>query len=420
MRKSVKMRSFSDQMRRHGPIEPDKFISRFTTFNHGGSISMNSHSSPALAFNGSRRLIAVWGSVVLGLALFTGTAPGAAVFINGFVPDWQQPYVYNAPNGPGPDPMAGAVNQWNAWCAPTSAANLAGYWEDYHGVTVADGSVFPLTPAWSASNWHDYQADGTINRPAPRPFGTTGPPYAATTDIGWFMDTNRGVAYDTPPGMMGGDGLNNVGHTGTYLKDIHVGLGNFLNLVGGGWSTGTQGIAYAAGLASSGLPAVIHLNEGSAFAEVMGEINAERPMILSYMHWALLATGQSLAGSGTTSEQQFGGMYYTWGTPGPSNPFDEQWNFYEDGLSLGHAVTLVGFIPAGDAADRWLQCGLAGPTNWVIVHDNWQTTPRNVIVPYGFGSTWVANTNAVPEPSTLLTILCGSAVLLWSRRFRTR
>ena len=97
------------------------------------------------------------------------TAPvvlGGATFVNGLVPDWLQPYAYNAPNGPGPDPAGGVVNQWNAWCGPTSAANLGGHWQDFWGVPVADGMAFPASPNWPAVNWHDYQADA--NRPAPR------------------------------------------------------------------------------------------------------------------------------------------------------------------------------------------------------------------------------------------------------------
>lgn len=358
----------------------------------------------------SAKRLLMRGGVVLCLLILTGTAMGAAVFVNGFVPDWNQPYSYVNLNGPGPDPAANVVNQWNAWCAPTSAANLAGHWQDYHGAAVADGQAFALTPAWSSFNWHDYQADGTANRPLPRP-PVVGP--YVPTDLGWFMDTNRGVNHDVGGGQMGGDNFGNLGHTGTYLKDINVGLLNMLNTVSAGWTTGAQGKGYANGLASNGAPAAIHPTEVSAFGEVMTEVNASRTMILCYNHWALNQTGLNLAPSGT-NEGSNGGSYYKWGTPSANNDFDEQWNSDDSGSGLGHAVTLVGYIQANDLDDKGPQLGL-GPTNWVIVHDNWGITPRNVIVPFNFGGTWDANINAVPEPASGMLILAGPLVLLTLR-----
>jgi hypothetical protein len=69
---------------------------------------------------------------------------------------------------------------------------------------------------------------------------------------------------------------------------------------------------------------------------------------------------------------------------------------------LGHAVTAVGYIPAGDVLDPGptLQ-GIMAPTDWVIVHDNWASTPRNVIIPFDFLNNWVANTYAFPDPGFL-------------------
>jgi hypothetical protein len=37
----------------------------------------------------------------------------------------------------------------------------------------------------------------------------------------------------------------------------------------------------------------------------------------------------------------------------------------------------------------------------VIVHDNWASTPRNVIIPFDFAGNWVANTYAFPDPGFL-------------------
>ena len=330
----------------------------------------------------------------------------AAKFVNGCVPDWNQPYDYANPNGPGPDPVPNVPNQWNDWCVPTSAANLAGYWTDCHGVPVADTTAYPgSTIAWGAGpSWQDYLADS--NRPPAQVFAGSLP--SPPTDIGWYLDTNRGVSYDDGSGqLMGGFFFGNLHHNGTLLKDLDVGLQNFLNnrygLSGSIlWKTGTQGIGYAAGVNSAGLPAQIHANTASAFAEIKSEIDTNRTLILSFTYWNPVPTNQSIAQTGTNTESQFGGTYYTWGaSAGPTNVNGEEWNFYNDDSALGHAVTCVGYISSNDTYD--LYQGTTNATDWVIVHDNWSTTARNVIVPFKAfgpeGGTWVANTIAVPWPT---------------------
>ena len=78
------------------------------------------------------------------------------------------------------------------------------------------------------------------------------------------------------------------------------------------------------------------------------------------------------------------------------------WNLYDGDLGLGHAVTAVGYIPQGDVLDPGPTLpGIMAPTDWVIVHDNWASTPRNVIIPFDFLNNWVANTYAFPDPGFL-------------------
>ena len=363
---------------------------------------------------------------LIALTAITTNLFAAAKFVSGLVPDWNQPYYYTAASpdkGPGPDPdhnwqPLSPVDQWNDWCAPTSGANLAGYWADVRGVPVADATNFPnSTVLWAAGpSWQDYQADGTANRPQPQ--AVAGPLPVPTTDIGWYMDADRGVLYDAGGGMMGGWFFGNGPHAGTYLKDIHAGLQNFLNSRYGlsgsvFWQTGTRGRAFAAGIDPTGAPAVVHPTEASSFAEVTSEINTNRPLILCFTHWNILASQFTLAPVGARTESAYGATYYTWGpTPGPNptNAEDEAWNYSDDGSALGHAVVAVGYIQAGDADDKGPALGL-GQTDWVIVHDNWSTTPRNVIIPYSalilppapprtWVATWVANTTAVPWPTS--------------------
>jgi hypothetical protein len=338
-------------------------------------------------------------------------------FVSGLVPDWNQPYRYVTPNGPGPDPnrpnppnIFAPTDQWNAWCAPSSAANLAGYWTDVRGMPLADTTAYPnSTVAWGAgASWDDYLAES--NRPAPQV--ATGPLPSTTTDIGWYMDTNRGILWDNNLGVMGGYFFaGDAVHPGTLLKRIDVGLQNFLNSrysLSGSiyWRAGTRGVGYFAGVNPSGVPNIaIYPNEATAFAEVKAEIDTNRTLILCFRHWNLVKSNYGIPQTGAlTNEFAFGYTNYTFGTSysGMPNDENEYWNLYDNDMTLGHAVTCVGYISAGDPADRGPQLGL-GATDWVIVHDNWFNTPRNVAVPYGsvgqFSAAFVANTTAVPWPT---------------------
>jgi hypothetical protein len=350
----------------------------------------------------------------MALAGMAASALGAATWVNGSVPDWNQPFAYNAPNGPGPNPNPNGPTQWGAWCAPTSGSNLVGHWQDARGAAVADGQAFPNSPAWPAVSWHDYNADNA--RPA-----RTAPLPAVATDIGWYMDTNNlGAAV----------GNGNDGHMGTYIKDMHIGLANYLNTRSAGWMAKTQGrintnVAYTTD--PNNYPAVMHPNPAAAFGEIVQEINANRTAIVSWTYWKLLPSAQTLNPAGQ-GESNNGGTFYTWNTPPTMPGFDpdgqgEYWNnnYYGDGL--GHAVTAVGYIVAGDVDDKGPALGL-GPTDWVIVHDNWGSTVRNVIVPFdspaGFNR-WAATTTAVPEPSALALVAAAAVFAAGAcRRWRRR
>ncbi|MGD0744975.1 MAG: hypothetical protein ABSA45_07455 [Verrucomicrobiota bacterium] len=365
--------------------------------------------------SGNRPPVADWKSLISTAAVLlamTGNTFAAATFVNGLVPDWNQPYRYVNPNGPGADPAPNIVNQWNDWCAPCSGANLAGHWADARGIPVADATSFPnSTLPWAAPSWQDYLADGTVNRPLFPP----GPLPAQTTDIGWYMNANLGVVYDAGGGLsMGGFPFvpPDPPHSGTYLGDIHAGLQNYLNdrySAAGSifWKTGTRGKAFTAGTDPAGNPAGIHPNAASAFGEVMSEINSNRTLIISFKHWNITQTASNLPPVGSVStESGYGGSYFKWSytpSPGPNNDENEEWDLGTNSEALGHAVTVVGYIPAGSTNDLGPQLGL-GPTDWVIVHDNWASTPRNVIIPFDFANNWVANVTAVPWPAATLFV----------------
>jgi hypothetical protein len=115
---------------------------------------------------------------------------------------------------------------------------------------------------------------------------------------------------------------------------------------------------------------------GLSFAFYKNEIDAGRPLVVSFTYWNPLPIG--VGGAKNVTDPETGELIcvYDWGTnPGgswPPNP-DEYW-----GGDVGHAVTGVGYIL------NWDPDG-AGPipsADWVIVHDNWATTAKNVAIPW--------------------------------------
>jgi hypothetical protein len=184
---------------------------------------------------------------------------------------------------------------------------------------------------------------------------------------------------------------------------------------GAGWDTGTEGKFFAAGMNPTGGVAQVLGDPASSFNEVQFEINRNHTLILSFKHWNIAAAAVGgLPTVNTNMEAGYGGSYYTWDSPpspGSPNAEDEQWNLSNTSTNLGHAVTAVGYIPAGDLLDP-SQALQMPPTDWVVVHDNWASTPRNVIVPFDFLNNWVANTIAYPDPGFLqltnITVVAGT------------
>ncbi|MBU0616380.1 MAG: hypothetical protein KKI02_01550, partial [Planctomycetes bacterium] len=148
---------------------------------------------------------------------------------------------------------------------------------------------------------------------------------------------------------------------------------------------------FFAGQASDGSPAVTHPIAASAFGEIVGEINADRTMIVCFTNWSIQSAGYtSIPGSGE-GEASYAVDFYVF-SRGEDDPWDndEEWNYDDSGEGLGHAVTAVGYLLANDSLNP------EPGTDWVIVHDNVSQTPRNVAVPLTAGTfgDWVANTNA--------------------------
>ena len=304
--------------------------------------------------------------VVGGILLITVVASGGAAWVSGVVPDWNQPTWHGASGING-----GPTNGWAAWCAPTAAANLLGHWQDFHGRAIADGPAFPLSgapwPLWPA--YQDYQANGAPTR---------GTAVAAPDDVGWYVDTNR--QGDPSHG-------NGPPHAGTLLGNVSPGpLGLNKFFVDAGQTTF---VALTHGAIYSDPQTQTLASVAAGFDELKRQVDADRTAVAHFTHWNLVpfTNGPSAAPSPTT-ESEYGLAYFTFGgfVPSSDPELGEEWSGEKGANALGHSVTVVGYIPAGTPDDP----SVLGNTDWVVVHDNWSVTPRNVAVP--FGSVWAANT----------------------------
>lgn len=110
------------------------------------------------------------------------------------------------------------------------------------------------------------------------------------------------------------------------------------------------------------------------------EIDQQRPVVASFRYWNPQQTGITVLNMATGEEIDI----FSWGSEisnaqmaDPENP-EEAWNLLPGEIGIGHAVTGVGYIESWDPDE-------AGPlpqSDFAIVHDNWDTTPRNVAIPW--------------------------------------
>ena len=295
--------------------------------------------------------------------------------VDGSIPDWQQPSYYSSI-------MGGYEVSFNAWCAPTTAANHLGYLVDnaFTGVTnPTDNNVSPTTIAWDSgvNGWGDYMLDGS---------GIRG--NGSLTDFGWYMNTNDlgqlGAAANSP--------------VGTTIANMYNGLKNFYIAHNGGTTTGlTTGLVYnkITGQIVDASPEY-YASSGNAdptdkdnfLLTIQDEIDKNRPVIACYASWNL----QPAVGIGPLTftgevEEPHPGEFYEFGAlsdvnndtgeeyshPNPDDLTDETIQ-----NALGHSVLIIGYIKKGTAEDK----SVGNNTDWLIVRDNQDTTVRNVIVPF--------------------------------------
>jgi hypothetical protein len=250
-------------------------------------------------------------------------------FIEG-VPDTNQPPTQT---------LVSTANPTN-YCAPMAAVNVLGYWD----AVVGDANAQNLTAFLQPANLN-----------------------TVAEYLGYFMDTNF------PPNP---DRLNGP-HVGTYNKDITPGIGEFVRWDAGHNPPGISAPPFGlpAGKLGYNWPVIQNCDTdyASTLAFYENEIDNGRPTVVSFDFWNPVDKGIAVVDPQTGETINV----FTWGdfvsSSPPGNPA-ETWTYGD----IGHAVTGVGYILNWDPDGG----GPIPSADWVIVHDNWSTTPENVAIPW--------------------------------------
>jgi len=258
------------------------------------------------------------------------------------VPDANQPPTNTLPT---PNPTN--------FCAPMAMANILEYWDDVANHANAQNVTAGLIPETVA----EY--------------------------LGYFMDTN---------GVGSLDRVNNPNLPGTHNLDIGPGTTDFVR-----WDAthpptpppvSVPPFALPAGKLGYSWPVLwtCDINYNVTLAFYRAEIDNGRPLVVSFDYWNPVPKGNY-----TDPETGETISVFIWGdwrsSSGPPDPV-ETWDY---GI-IGHAVTGVGYIL------NWDPDGAGGPlplADWVIVHDNWATTPKNVAIPW---ENWMCLWQVIPGP----------------------
>lgn len=246
------------------------------------------------------------------------------IFIIADVPDTNQPATQILPT---------TVLNTN-YCAPMAMVNILGYWDVVMGHS-------------NAENLTAFQQPPNLKTVAEY--------------LGYFMDTNN----------FGSPVRANPGFLGTLDVDIMPGTLEFVR-----WDIANPGVP----VPPFGLPAgklgynwVVTPDYGIVGLDFYtDEIDAGRPLVTCFTYWNPVDEDIAVVDPETGETIDV----FSWGDwmagSMPPNP-EEYWT--DD---IGHAVTGVGYILDWDPDGS----GPLGEDDYVIVHDNWPTTPRNVAIPW--------------------------------------
>jgi len=255
------------------------------------------------------------------------------------VPDTNQPPTITLPSTPP------STN----YCAPMAMVNILGYWDVVMGHS-------------NAENLTAFQQPPNLNTVAEY--------------LGYFMDTNG----------TGSPARANPGVAGTYDVDIMPGTLEFVR-----WDIANPGVPvppFALPTGKLGYDWVVTPDFGVVGLDFYtDEIDAGRPLVTCFNYWNPVPVGINF----TDPESEEVIHVSRWGDwmagSMPPNPVE----YWSD--DVGHAVTGVGYILDWDpdGAGELLE------DDYVIVHDNWATTPVNVAIPW---ANWKSNHAADPGPDS--------------------
>jgi hypothetical protein len=223
------------------------------------------------------------------------------------------------------------------YCAPFATANITSYWDVVVGHANAQG----------------------VNGGFP---GETVAEY-----IGWFMDTNDS-----------GNPLANNGTalyptmTGTYTVDQDSFLTDYIR-----WDL-AHPYPGAPSLPASkmGFDWQFNSDYQTGFSFYQQEIDSLRPVKVDFIHWNIIFDNTLFVDTLTLDTV----YVYKWGSMVPYSAMvdpeapEETWNLDENPSgNIGHAVSGVGYTVYGQTNP-----------NYAIVHDNWQTTHKDIAIPWAY------------------------------------
>ena len=249
--------------------------------------------------------------------------------------------IANVPDANQP-PTSGSPN----YCAPMAMINVLEYWDIVKGLPNATNVTAGLLDKTAA----DY--------------------------LGWFMDTNNA-----------GSSLRaNAGQPGTLDVDIAPGTVDFVRWDATHLFAAPPPPAPALPAGKLGYDWTVTFDHAGGFNFYKTEIDAGRPLVVSFAYWNPVSVGINVTDPETGATIDV----FDWGVPktGSTSPNpDEAWVYYD----IGHAVTGVGYILNWDPDGS----GPLPSDNYVIVHDNWATTPTNIAIPWGH---WNSSDAVLPGP----------------------
>jgi hypothetical protein len=244
------------------------------------------------------------------------------------------------------------------YCAPMAMVNITYYWD----VVMGHANAQNVNAGLPAKNVTEY--------------------------IGYFMDTNNTGSPDRANGTIYLPSL------GTYAVDISPGTSDFVR-----WDA-THPFPILPDPNSPALPLgklgyawtmtddyVTDASPGD-FAFYKAEIDAGRPLVVCFKFWHPVDEDIAFPDPETGETIDV----FSWGAQvGSSEDPDETWNLEYGEECIGHAVTGVGYILNWDPDGS----GPLGSADYVIVHDNWSSTPENVAIPWAF---WNSSHAVDPGP----------------------